>query len=175
MSLSLCLLWEISALRIRSSLAPTGTAFSSQRVTLPSSRKRTFTSLHTRRRRLNLPAPRRADMGLTALRRASPCPPTGWRSPTKLKKLARQKSLARLATNLPWPPHHSFQTPPVAESHPRRGKPLQPRRGQITATLRMALPPDTRKGPVIKRVGNLSLTRRVAALSANGAVIISRH
>ena len=68
MNLSSCLLWEISVLRIRSSLAPMGTAFSSRRVTLPSSRKRTSMSPLTRRR-LNPPPPRKADTGLTAPRR----------------------------------------------------------------------------------------------------------
>ena len=134
----------------------------------PSSRKRTSTSLLTRRRRLNLPPPGKADMGLVAPRRASPHPPTGWRSPAEWKKLARQMSVTRPAAKLPQPPHHGFQTPPAAKSHPRRGKPLQPRRGQITMSPRMAVPPDTSKGPIMKIVGNLSLTRRVAALSTNG-------
>ena len=68
-----------------------GTAFSSRRATLPSSRKRTSTFLLTRRR-LNPPSPMKADTGLTVPRRASPHPPRGWSSPTKLKKLTRQKS-----------------------------------------------------------------------------------
>ena len=61
-----------------------------------------------------------------------------------------------------------FQTLPVTKCHPRRGQPLQPRRGQITTSLRTAIPPDTRKGPVMKRVGNLSLTRGAAVPSTNG-------
>ena len=162
-----CLLWEISSLRIRSSLAPMGIAFSSWRATSPSSRKRTSTSLLTRRRRLNPPPSRKADMGLMVPRRASPCPSTRQRSPAKQKKLARQKCLARPVAKLPWPPHHSFQTPPEAKSHPGRGKPLQPRRDQITVSPRMAILPDTRKGPIMKRVGNLSLTRKMAVPSAN--------
>ena len=73
--------------------------------------------------------PKESRPCLTAPRRASPHPPTGWRSPTEWKKLTRQSSLTRPVAELPWPPHHSFQTPPVVKSHPRRDKPLQPRRG----------------------------------------------
>ena len=118
----------------------------------------------TRRRRLNPPPPRKQ----TWVRRASTHPPTGQRSPAKQKKLARQKilqdqrlnfhSLLTMASRL-----HQWQKIIQGEANP-----YSQGRGQITMSLRIAVPQDTRKGPVMKRVGNPSLTRRAAVLSANG-------